>query len=65
MLTIINPHDIMDYDTTGYDTGYESPTLHLGGKPSSDVYSTTYSESIPPTWNFNLSAENQRIFPTA
>lgn len=54
MLTMINPHDIMDYDTTGY----ESPTLHLGGKPSNDVYSKTYSELVPSTWNFDLSFES-------
>lgn len=54
MLTMINPHDIMDYDITGY----KSPTLHLGGKPSSDVYSKTYTETIPSTWNFNLSADD-------
>ncbi len=51
-VTMINPHDIMDYDTTGY----ESPTLHMGGKPNSAVYDTTYSEPIPSTWSFDLSA---------
>ena len=54
MLTMINPHDIMDYDITGY----ESPTLHLGGKPDSGVYATTYDYPLPSSWNFNINAEN-------
>ncbi|MBQ9565749.1 MAG: sulfatase-like hydrolase/transferase [Synergistaceae bacterium] len=51
-VTMINPHDIMDYDITGY----QSPTLHLGGKPDSPVYDATYSEPVPSTWNFDLNA---------
>lgn len=54
MLTMINPHDIMDYDITGY----ESPTLHLGGKPSDDVYDRRYSFPVASTWSFDINAEN-------
>lgn len=54
MLTMINPHDIMDYDITGY----KSPTLHLGGKPDSEIYSRTYDLPVPTTYSFDLTAED-------
>ncbi len=54
MLTMINPHDIMDYDITGY----ESPSLHLGGKPDNEIYDVAYDNAIPSTYNFNLTAED-------
>ncbi len=44
----------MDYDITGY----KSPTLHLGGKPDSEVYSRTYDLPVPTTHSFDLTAEN-------
>ena len=51
-VTMINPHDIMDYNITDF----QSPTLHMGGKPDSPVYDTTYSEPVPSTWDFDLTA---------
>nr|MCR4818737.1 sulfatase-like hydrolase/transferase [Fretibacterium sp.] len=53
-VTLINPHDIMGYTSTNY----QSPTgLQMAGKPNSPVYSTTYSEPIPPTWNQDTTGE--------
>ncbi len=50
MVTMINPHDIMDYDITGY----KAPNLHLGTAPNTDVYKTKYDATIPSTDNFDL-----------
>lgn len=53
LLTVINPHDIMDYDITGY----ESPTLHLGGKPDDEIYNKSYNVPVSPSYSFDLTAE--------
>ena len=52
VVTMINPHDIMDYDITDY----KSPTLHLGGKPDDAVYDVSYNVPVPSTYNFDLTA---------
>ena len=53
-VNMINPHDIMDYD----NTGYESPNMELGGKPDDPLYDTAYDVPVPSSWNFDLSAED-------
>ena len=50
LVTMINPHDIMDYDITGY----QAPKLHLGGAPDSEIYKTRYDTPIPLTYSFDL-----------
>ena len=50
MVTMINPHDIMDYDITGY----KAPKIHMGGAPDTDVYKTKYDLPISSTYNFDL-----------
>ena len=53
LVTMINPHDIMDYDITGY----KAPNLHLGGAPSDDInYKTSYDVAISSTYSFDLTA---------
>ncbi|MBQ6737396.1 MAG: sulfatase-like hydrolase/transferase [Synergistaceae bacterium] len=54
LLTMINPHDIMDYDITGY----KSPKLHLGGRPSDSIYDVSYDVPVPSTYNFDLTADD-------
>ena len=49
-VNLVNPHDIMNYD----NTGYESSLLDIGGKPDSPVYDKTYSDPIPDSWDFDL-----------
>ena len=51
-VTLIDPHDIMDYDITGY----QSPTLHLAGKPDHPLYDKTYPDPVPATWDFDITA---------
>ena len=51
-VNLVNPHDIMNYDTTGY----QSPFMQLGGKPEDELYNTTYDVPIPSTWKFDFSA---------
>lgn len=51
-VNFVNPHDIMNYDTTGY----RSPFLKLGGKPESKVYNKTYVDPAPASWSFDLHA---------
>ena len=51
-VNLVNPHDIMNYDTTGY----QSPFMQLGGKPEDAFYETTYDAPIPSTWNFDFTA---------
>ena len=53
-VNLINPHDIMDYDITGY----ESPNMELGGKPDDPLYDTTYDVAIPSSWDFDLTASD-------
>ena len=50
LVTMINPHDIMDYDITGY----QAPKLHLGGAPDSEIYKTRYDTPIPLTYSLDL-----------
>lgn len=51
-VNMVNPHDIMNYD----DSGYQSGLLALGGKPDSPVYDRTYDDPAPSSWDFDLSA---------
>ncbi len=53
-INMINAHDIMDYDITGY----KSPNMELGGKPDDPVYNKTYDVPIPSSWSFDLKAED-------
>ena len=55
-VTMINPHDIMDYNNADFGEKTPKPSLHMGGKPNSEVYDTTYSAPIPATWSFDLTA---------
>lgn len=50
-VNMVNPHDIMNYD----NSGYQSNLLALGGKPDSPVYDTTYADPAPSSWDFDLS----------
>lgn len=50
LITMINLHDIMDYDITGY----QAPKLHPGGAPDSETYKTRYDTPIPLTYSFAL-----------
>lgn len=47
---MVNPHDIMDYDVTGYESAF----MELGGAPDDPVYEKTYDTPIPSTWDFSL-----------
>ncbi len=51
-VNLINPHDIMNYDITGY----KSEFLKLGGKPESEVYDKVYPDPPPASWDFDLNA---------
>ena len=51
-VNMVNPHDIMNYD----NTGYKSPNMELGGKPDDPLYDNTYDVPIPSSWNFDLQA---------
>ena len=53
-VTMINPHDIMDYDITGYKS--HNPNFHLGGKPTdTELYNKKYPDvEIPTTWSFDV-----------
>lgn len=51
-VNMVNPHDIMNYDNSGYQSGL----LALGGKPDSPVYDKTYDDPAPSSWDFDLSA---------
>ena len=53
-VNLVNPHDIMNYDITGY----QSPFMQLGEKPEDPLYETTYDVPIPSTWNFDFSASD-------
>ena len=49
-VNMLNPHDIMDYDVTGY----ESTFMELGGAPDDPVYEKTYDTPISSSWDFSL-----------
>lgn len=51
-VNLVNPHDIMNYDITGY----ESPFMTLSGRPEDALYDTTYDDPIPSTWDFDFNA---------
>ena len=51
-VNLVNPHDIMNYDITGY----QSPFMKLSGRPEDALYDTTYDVPIPSTWNFDFTA---------
>ncbi|OON84824.1 hypothetical protein BXO88_15355 [Oribacterium sp. C9] len=53
-INLINPHDIMNYDVTGY----KSPFLKLAGRPDDAIYNTVYNTPVPSTWNFDFSASD-------
>ncbi len=51
-VNMVNPHDIMNYDITGY----KSPFMALAGKPEDALYDTKYDVPIPSSWNFDFDA---------
>lgn len=51
-VNLVNPHDIMNYDITGY----RSPFMQLSGRPEDALYDRTYDASIPSTWDFDFNA---------
>lgn len=51
-VNLINPHDIMNYDITGY----KSPFMQLSDKPDDPQYDKTYDVPIPSTWDFDFDA---------
>ena len=51
-VNMVNPHDIMNYDITGY----QSPFMQLSDKPEGALYEKTYDVPIPSTWNFDFDA---------
>lgn len=51
-INMVNPHDIMNYDITGY----QSPFMQLSGKPDGALYEKTYDTPVPASWNFDFSA---------
>jgi arylsulfatase len=53
-VNLVNPHDIMNYDNTGYKSNF----LTLGGKPESEVYDKTYADPVPASWNFDVNASD-------
>ena len=53
-VNLINPHDIMNYDITGY----KSPFMQLSDKPEDPLYDKTYDVPIPSTWDFDFGASD-------
>ena len=53
-VNMVNPHDIMNYDITGY----QSPFMQLADKPDDELYSKTYDVPIPFTWDFDYTADD-------
>ena len=53
-VNLVNPHDIMNYDITGY----QSPFMQLSGRPEDALYDKTYDAPIPSTWDFDFKAED-------
>lgn len=55
-VTMINPHDIMDYDITGFVS--HNQNFHTGGKPTdTELYNKKYpGVEIPSTWSFDVEA---------
>ena len=51
-VNLVNPHDIMNYDITGYP----SPFMKLSGKPDDPRYDKSYDVPIPESWNFDFTA---------
>jgi len=53
-VNMVNPHDIMEYD----NTGFESMMLELGGAPDDPVYQKKYDVKAPASWNMDLNADD-------
>ena len=53
-VNMVNPHDIMNYDTVGYQSNF----LSLADAPADALYDKTYPDAPPSTWNFNLDAQD-------
>lgn len=53
-VNLVNPHDIMNYDITGY----QSPFMKLSDRPEDALYDAVYDEPIPATWNFDFTASD-------
>lgn len=53
-INMVNPHDIMNYDITGY----QSPFMKLSDKPEGELYEKEYDAPIPSSWNFDFTAED-------
>ena len=51
-VNLINPHDVMNYDNTGYQSGF----LQLSDKPDDPVYDKTYDVPVPSNWEFDINA---------
>ena len=51
-VNMINPHDIMNYDATGYESSF----MQLADKPDDPLYDKTYDVPIPATWDFDVNA---------
>jgi len=51
-VNMVNPHDIMNYDITGY----QSPFMALSDKPEDPLYDVAYDTPIPSTWDFDFNA---------
>lgn len=49
-INLVNPHDIMEFNTSGY----RSPFLGLGGAPDGEVYRKTYQDPASASWDFDL-----------
>ena len=53
-VNMVNPHDIMNYD----NTGYQSDFMTLSDKPDDELYNKTYDVPVEPTWNYNYTGED-------
>lgn len=53
-VNMVNPHDIMEFNTAGY----QSMFLELGGAPDDPVYSRSYDAPVSSSWNTDLTSED-------
>jgi len=53
-VNMVNPHDIMEYD----NTGYQSMMLELGGAPDDPVYNKKYDVQASAGWDMDLNADD-------
>lgn len=49
-VNLVNPHDIMNYDAAGRQSGF----MKLAGKPDDPLYEKTYPAEAPASWDFDL-----------